>query len=102
MTDAEVKLESLNYKLDLVLLKLDRAEREMGRMSAELDALKTQVERNTSVTQSAVTLINGLAEQIEDLKDDPAELTRLAADLKAQGDSLAAAVTQNTPAPPGP
>jgi hypothetical protein len=69
-------------------------------MSQQLDALRLQVERSTTVAQSAVTLINGLAEQIRQLRDDPAELDRLAGELSAQADALAAAVQTNTPPTP--
>jgi hypothetical protein len=71
-------------------------------MSAELDALTQQVAQNTDLEQSAVTLIQGLADQINASKDDPAKLTQLTSDLKARADALAAAITTNTPAPPTP
>lgn len=77
-----------------------RAERKA--MSAELDRLKAAVEKNTEVDQSAVTLLNGLAQQIRDMKDDPAKLAELADSLEARNAELAEAVTTNTPAEPNP
>lgn len=64
---------------------------------ATIAELREQVNRNTAVTQSAITLIQGLAQKIEDLKDDPAELQALADELRGSADSLANAVSANTP-----
>lgn len=70
-------------------------------MSA-LDDLKAEVERNTSVEQSAVVLIQGLAQQLKDAleHDDTAALQDLTAKLSSSADALAAAVAANTAAPP--
>jgi len=65
---------------------------------ADLSALTAEVTRNTEVSASAITLLNGLAAQIEALKTDPAALQQLADQLRASSDSLAAAVVANTPA----
>lgn len=67
---------------------------------ADLTALTAEVARNTEVDQSAITLLNGLAAQIETLKTDPAALQALADQLKGSSDQLAAAVVANTPAAP--
>lgn len=67
-------------------------------MTKELDELQTQVEENTNVEQSAITLLEGLGQQIADLKDDPAALQALATKLKDNSAALAAAVAANTPA----
>ncbi len=74
--------------------------REFKKMSVSLDRLTTEVNENTAVIDSAVTLINGLAQQIRDAVDDPAKLNALADELDAKSNALAAAVTANTPAPP--
>ena len=66
-------------------------------MSVELDALTVKVQETTTVAQSAIALINGLATQIADLKDDPAALQALADSLGASSTALAAAITANTP-----
>lgn len=71
-------------------------------MSAQLDTLTNEVAETKTVVQSAVTLIEGLAQQIRDLKDDPAALEALAAELDSTTNALAAAVTANTPAEPPP
>lgn len=67
-------------------------------MSEELDRLSTEVAENGAVIDSAVALINGLAQQIRDLKDDPAALAALADSLDAKSNELANAVAANTPA----
>jgi len=70
-------------------------------MSA-LDDLKTEVARNTSLEQSAVALIQGIAQQLKDAlaANDPAALADLTNQLSASADALAAAITANTPAEP--
>jgi len=65
---------------------------------AHLTDLKDAVERNTAVVSSAVTLIQGIAEQLEDAKDDPEEVQALADELNATSQALADAVAANTPA----
>ncbi len=67
---------------------------------AVLDALQAQVEAQTTVEQSAVTLIQGLAAQIAAAGTDPAKLAALTQQLKTSADALAAAVSANTPAAP--
>jgi hypothetical protein len=83
--------------LDTVFIGLTQ---EIQKMSAELDALTAQVAQNCQVTQSAITLIQGLAQQIMNNVNDPTALAALASDLQAQDSALADAVAQNTLAPP--
>jgi hypothetical protein len=45
-----------------------------------------------------VSLIQGLAQQVRDNADDPAELQALAGQLESSANALAQAVTANTPA----
>jgi hypothetical protein len=66
---------------------------------ADLTALQAEVARNTDVDSSAITLLNGLAAQIEQLKTDPAALQALADSLRQSSDALSAAIVANTPAP---
>ena len=67
-------------------------------VSRELDALTAEVARNTTVDESAIVLLKGLADRIEELKGDPAALQALADELRAKNDALAAAVVAHTPA----
>ena len=77
-------------------------------MSTQLTALQAQVAQNTSVEQSAATLINGLASQLAAAiaaqnNGDTAALPALQSELASSATALAAAITANTPAaPPAP
>ena len=68
-------------------------------MSAMTD-LQAAVARNGDVEASAVTLLQGVVQQLKGAiaANDPAALSALATSLTAQTDALAAAVTANTPA----
>ena len=79
----------------LVNLQIER----INVMSAALDRLTQEVAETKTAVESAITLIDGLADQIRDLKDDPAALEALADELDAQQAAIAAAVTANTPTP---
>lgn len=78
---------------------------EIRKMSAEtqaaIDDMRAAVEANTSVTQSAVTLIQQMAQQIEDAADDPEEIRALAQSMRDNSAALSAAIPANTPAEPG-
>ena len=71
---------------------------------ALLDNLAAEVTRQTTVDGSVVTLLNGLVAALAKLAAqpsvDPAALQALVDAVKANDDSLAAAVTANTPAGP--
>lgn len=72
------------------------------KMSESLNRLTSEVAENTTVVQSAITLLNNLSQIIRDSVNDPAALNALADQLDTQSNSLAAAITANTPAePPG-
>jgi chromosome segregation ATPase len=71
----------------------------LNNMSAELDTLTAEVAETGTVVDSAIALIEGLAQQIRDLANDPAALAQLAADLDAKTNALAAAVSANTSTP---
>ena len=72
--------------------------RKLEDIMANLQALQAAVEKEKAVTQSALTLIQGLAQKIQDASGDQAALDALVAELNTQADSLAAAVSANTPA----
>lgn len=96
-------------RLEQVIARLDRLGVMMHRLigqhiegaamaSKEFEALKKEVERNTSVDESVKALVTKLADQIAAAKDDPAALQALADQLRADNDAVAAVVTANTPA----
>lgn len=70
------------------------------KMSKELDDLKAAVDAQTTVTQSVVTLLTNLAQQLKDAKDDPVAIEALANTVSANAKSLSDAVVANTPVPP--
>ena len=91
-------LSRIEYKLD-VLTRLFVAELSLERiMSAQLDQLTAQVAKNTSIEESAVTLIAGLASQIAAAGTDPVALQALTDGLTKSANDLAAAIAANTPA----
>ena len=67
-------------------------------VNQDLANLQAAVAAEDTVIQSAVTLINGIAQRIADAGTDPVALQALTADVQAQASALAAAVTANTPA----
>jgi hypothetical protein len=73
-------------------------------MPQTLDDILAEVTRNTSVEQSAVTLIQGLAAQLQAALNsgDTTKIQAIITQLKANDDQLAAAVTANTTPPPPP
>lgn len=70
-------------------------------MEAVIEQLRIEVERNSSVDASAIQLLQTLADKIEQIKNNPTELQTLVDSLRAQSDTLAAAVVANTPAEDG-
>lgn len=93
-----VKLERmLNHQEWLLHKILER----ITTMSAALDRLTQEVAENRTAVDSAITLIGGLADQIRELKDDPAALEALANELEQQQADIGAAVTANTPSEGG-
>lgn len=88
--------QKLDRILQLLTFKLEK-------IMATLDQLTADVAADTSAVNSAVTLINGLAQQIKDAGTDPVALKALTDQLEANTASLSAAVVANTPAvPPAP
>jgi hypothetical protein len=70
-------------------------------MSAQLDALAAAVAANTTVTDSAITLLKGLYDKLIELLAngiDPVAVQALADDLAAKTQALADAIVANTPA----
>lgn len=74
-------------------------------MAVDLSALQAATARNATVDGSAVELIRGITQRIKDAiaADDIGDATNinaLVAELEASTDSLASAVSENTPAAP--
>lgn len=92
----------LLLKIDQVIDRLILLHGKVREAMALLDALKAQVSANTTVIQSAVTLIAGLRQAIIDAGTDPAALQALTDSLNTSDTALAAALVANTPTPPAP
>jgi hypothetical protein len=88
-------LDRIEQTLQQILLKENT-------MSQELDALIAEVARNTTVEKSALAAFQGLSAKLTEAGNDPVKLAKLRADLAANDDELAAAVTANTPIAPAP
>lgn len=72
-------------------------------MAVDLSGLQQAVARNNSVDASAAELIRGIAQRIQQAiaADDIADATNINAlvtELNASSDTLASAVSENTPA----
>jgi hypothetical protein len=69
-------------------------------MAGELDNLRAEVAENGSAIDSAITLLNGLKTRLDEAiaSNDMSQVQALSEELSAKTDSLAAAITANTPA----
>jgi prefoldin subunit 5 len=84
------------YAYDQIMRCLRSLNRKMERIMLQLETLTAEVTRTKEVAMSAVTLIQGLATKIEELKADPVALQALADELRTSSDALGAAVAANT------
>lgn len=87
-------------QLDRIERKLDALAQQETNIMAAIDDLTAEVTRDTTVIDSATTLIKGFGAQLAAAGTDPAKLAALQNTLKTNVDSLAAAVAANTPAAP--
>jgi hypothetical protein len=92
-------LVGIHVKLDRIL-KLLQAQG--AQMSTDFSALQAQVAANTTVEQSAITLLDQLHAMLLNAQasGDPAQLQSVIDQLGASQAALASAITQNTPAAP--
>jgi TolA-binding protein len=102
MRDAFALLGTLGRRSDEILAQLQELSRRITNMSGTLADLQAQVTQNTSVIESAKTLIQGLAQKLANAGTDPAALDALRTELATSDAALAAAVAANTPAAPVP
>jgi Divergent InlB B-repeat domain len=96
----------MSHDLRKISLQLDRIESKIGRiyekeriMASDLQVLTDGVNSSITVESGAIKLIQGLADQIAALKNDPVALQALSDQLTASRNALAAAVSNNTPSP---
>jgi len=102
--DINVRIHFSSEALAAVNTALHTILRKLNDMTIQMDSLVAQVAANKTVTESAVTLLQGLKAQLDAAiaSGDPAALQALSDSLAAQDTALADAVTANTPAPPTP
>jgi len=76
----------------------------MAASDIALTELRDEVAALGNTVQSAITFIDGLASQLEEVQDDPEEIRSVIASLRAQRDTLAQAIaaTPEEPNPPVP
>jgi hypothetical protein len=92
--DLYVHDEAESDKLDLIINFLKGMEK---KIMAALDDLTTQVTNTNGTVQSAIVLLNGLYAALIAAGTDPTKLAALAASLKTNTDSLAAAIVADQP-----
>jgi hypothetical protein len=85
------EFRKINKKLDILIIQ------ERNEM-ATLDDLTAEVAAQTTVNQSAITLLQGLKAKLDAAGTDPAKLQAIKDSLTANDQALAQAVTANTPA----
>lgn len=93
-------LRRVKRKLCRVQSSIDVINERISKMSAAMDRLTEEVGQNTTVIESALVLIRGFKAQLDAAITDQTKLIELAATLDASEQALAAAVAENTPAPP--
>lgn len=99
--DDEDQLNRIEWLLGQQLSILKRMERTLMATAQTLNDLQAAVTQQQTVEASAITLLQGLAEQLSAAiagGADDAQLEQFAAAIKANVSGLAAAVTANTPA----
>ena len=98
------RLDELDAKLNLIIHNQERIMATQADIAAALAKVTQDVAAETTVNQSAITLIQGLNAQIAALAASTtdtttaAALTALSSTIEANTTSLAAAVPANTPA----
>lgn len=87
-------------QLDRIFDELNSIKQTLKTMATDLTQLEAEVSENLTVTQSAITLLQGLKAMLDAAGTDPVKLKELSDSLSNSTDALAAAVSANTPATP--
>lgn len=108
-TGDDSKLDYLIELVEELLITTSEINIKENAIMTDLSVLEAEVAENTSVDESAIALITGLAAKVQDLADqltaagvDATKVQELADNLNASNAALAAAVAANTPAAPAP
>lgn len=102
-----ISIRNGNEELSEILKEIRELKKMSVEMDTELQDLGDRVNVNTTVEQSAIVLLDGLAAKItalaDQIKADPANVAKLVdlgATLKKSSDALAADIAANTVAVP--
>jgi chromosome segregation ATPase len=100
----QLQLNQIQNSLQVQKVSLTTLQTQESKIMAALDDLTAQVTQNTSLEQSAITLIQGIAKQLQDAvtNNDSSALAALAQQLNTSAAALGAAITANTPQAPAP
>ena len=71
--------------------------KKQNKVMTDLTVLQDEVRENKEVIDSAITLLKGLKERLDQAGTDPAKLKELSDSLDASTNALARAVAENTP-----
>lgn len=96
-------LDLIGGGMVLLLLGQIHLSRRLRKVMATLADIQAKVAAETTVEQSAITLLQELSQQLKDALAngaDPATLQAIADNLDQNNANLAAAITANTPAAP--
>jgi hypothetical protein len=97
----EMKIDALSFDMRVVLGRQLILMRKETAIMATLADVEAEVGNLGTVEDSAIALIQGLADQVKNLQPNQAAIDQLYSDIVAKKEALAAAVTANTPpAPP--
>lgn len=108
LDDTNRRLDRLVHAFEQSSRQLDRLSRQLTQMEMfmanEMEDLLAAVENDTTVDQSAITLIEQIVAMLTAAGTDRAKIAEVTAKLRANQAKLAAAVVANTPAaePPPP
>ena len=83
------------YDDSKLLEKLSLILKQLNKMNTELEALTAEVEESKGIMLSAKTLIEGIAQKLEEAGTDKVKLTELKESLNAGSEELAAAILAN-------
>lgn len=93
-------LWSIHHRLDNIETMLQTIKRQEQREMATLADIKSRVEAEETVNQSAIALLQNISQMLKDAQasQDPAALQEIVDMLDANTTELSNAVTANTPA----
>lgn len=100
------QIDRIEDKLDQLLALNKKEEKEIRNMAFDLTSLQQAVANETSLDQSAIALINGIAGQLAQLiansgnTVDPAAVQAIVDQMTTNAAGLSAALVANTPVSP--